>query len=431
MARTIHKLTALSANKTVAPGRYGDGAGLWLQVSPSLSKSWVFRYMLDGKAREMGLGPLRDVSLAEARAKAAECRKQLLGGTDPLHLRDEARIKLQLAAASDKTFKHCAESYIEAHRAGWKNPKHIDQWSNTLATYCHPSIGNLPVAAIDTARVLRVLEPIWTDKTETASRVRGRIEAILDWAAVRGYRQGLNPARWKGHLDQTLPKRSTVKKVRHHPALPYGQLATFVAALRTQEGLAARALEFTIYTVARTGESVNARWDEFDLENRVWTVPADRMKAKREHRVPLSKQAMTILAELAQQRQSEFVFPGRNVKKPLSNMAMLKTLERMKRDDLTSHGFRSSFRDWAAESTAYPPEVVEMALAHTISNKVEAAYRRGDLIGKRAQLMRDWGIFCATVRPEGVGNVVPINRTSDVPTNPIDNDHGNARAATN
>ena len=305
------------------------------------------------------------------------------------------------------TFQQCAEGYITAHRAGWRNGKHRDQWSNTLATYVNPVFGSLPVQNIDTALVMKAIEPIWSEKPETASRVRGRIEAILDWATARGFRVGENPARWRGHLDKLLPKKTKVRRVEHHAALPFAEMGTFLAELRKQSGVGARALEFAILTAARTGEAIGARWEELDLTERTWTIPAERMKAEKEHRVPLSDAAHPILEELAKVRHDDFVFPGDRADRPLSNMAMTMTLRRMGRGDLTVHGFRSSFRDWAAERTGFPAEVAEMALAHTVADKVEAAYRRGDLFQKRRQLMEAWARFCTTA-PADRGKVVAL-----------------------
>jgi integrase len=356
--------------------------------------------MLGGRSREMGLGPVHAIPLADARKRAAECRRMRFDGVDPIEARRAECEQRKLDAAKSMTFDACAAAYIDAHKAGWRNAKHIDQWSTTLATYAGPVFGSLPVQAVDVGLVMKALEPIWQTKSETASRLRGRIEAVLDWATVRGYRKGDNPARWRGHLDKLLPARSKVQKVEHHPALPYDELADFIAMLRSQEGIAARALEFLILTATRTGEVIGARWDEVDLGEKIWVVPAARMKAGREHRVPLSAAAAGILEEMKKIREGDFVFPGGKRGKPLSNMAMLAVLKRVDRSDLTNHGFRSSFRDWAAERTNFPREVAEMALAHTVGDKVEAAYRRGDLFQKRRQMMDGWAKFCVTARPE-------------------------------
>jgi len=413
MAGSAGKLSARTVATTNEPGRYGDGGGLYLQVGATGTKSWLFRFMLAGKSREMGLGSLADVSLSEARSAATEARKLVKAGTDPIEHRDAERHARQAAEALEKakamTFRQCAERFIEAHKAGWKNAKHAAQWPSTLETYAFPVFGDLPVQAVDLPMVLQVLEPIWTTKTETASRVRGRIEAVLDWATVRGFRQGDNPALWRGRLSHLLAARAKVQVVEHHAALPYGEMGAFMAALRGRDAVAARALEFTILTAARTGEVIGATWAEVDLDDAVWIVPASRMKAGREHRVPLSEPALAILRTMAERRPGESLFPSARGN-PLSNMAMTMLLRRMERGDLTAHGFRSSFRDWAAERTAYASEVVEMALAHTVGNKVEAAYRRGDLFEKRRRLMDDWATFCATLPAEAGATVVPLRR---------------------
>jgi integrase len=298
-------------------------------------------------------------------------------------------------------FQKCAESYIEAHKAGWKNCKHAAQWSATLATYVYPIFGHLPVNDIDVALISNVLKPIWTTKTETASRLRGRVERILDWATVHNYRQGDNPARWRGHLDQLLPPRSRVQKVEHLAALPYAEIGQFMAELREQDSTSALSLEFLILTGTRTAEVIGATWSEIDLQAAVWTIPAERMKAQKEHRVPLSKPALAILKRLHKHRAGDYAFPGQKTGQPLSNMALLRLLERMGRPDLTVHGFRSTFRDWAAERTNFPREVAEQALAHSLPDKVEAAYRRGDLFDKRRQLMDAWARYCSQIEKQG------------------------------
>jgi integrase len=408
VARSIGRLTALQLDRLRdKPGMHADGGGLYLQVKNG-GASWILRYQLHGRTRYMGLGPLALFGLKDARAKALDAKRLRYEGMDPLEAKRQARIRARLDAAKAMTFQQAAEKYIATHKAGWQNAKHADQWTNTLATYAGPVIGTFPVQVIDTALVLKVLEAIWTTKSETASRVRGRIEAILDWAKVRGYRTGENPARWKGHLDHLLPARAKVRQVEHHAALPYGEIAAFVAALRRQEGTAARALEFAILTAARTGEVLGARWSEIDLGAKIWTIPAERMKARREHRVPLSRQTLAILEEMKSLHSSNgnsetlgFVFPGaKRGGAPLSNMAFLMLLRRMERDNLTAHGFRSTFRDWAAERTSFPAEVAEMALAHAVGDKVEAAYRRGDLFEKRRRLMEAWAAFCAASKQE-------------------------------
>jgi integrase len=344
----------------------------------------------------MGLGPLHTISLAEARQRAQDCRKVRLDGLDPVEVRHSQRAAAKLDAAKAITFKACAEQFIASHRVGWRNAKHAAQWTATLERYVYPQFGEFPVQAVDVGLVMKSVEPIWATKPETASRVRGRIESILDWATARGYRQSDNPARWRGHLENLLPKRNKVQRVAHHAALPYLEIAAFMAELREQDGIAPRALEFAILTAARTGEVIGARWDEINMAERLWTVPADRMKGGREHRVPLSDAAMAIIDAMAAIRTGEFVFSGGKAGRPLSNMALLMTLRRIGRSDLTAHGFCSTLRDWAAERTNFPAEVAEMALAHVLSDKVEAAYRRGDPFEKRRQLVDAWAKFCAT-----------------------------------
>jgi integrase len=405
MARVIGKLKALDVSRAKAPGYYGDGGGLYLLVGPTGAKSWIFRFRKAGTLREMGLGPLHTIGLADAREKARECRRLRLEGQDPIEIRRAKRQEDTIDAAKAMTFKACAERYIAAHEAGWRSSVHAKQWPSTLQTYVYPVFGSLPVRAVDVGLVMKAIEPIWSTKPETAGRVRGRIEAVLDWATARGYRQGENPARWKGHLENLLPKKSKVRRVEHHAALPYAELAEFMVELRQQEGIAARALEFTILTAARTGEALGAKWSEIDFKTRLWTVPVERMKAGKEHRVPLSDAAMAVLEGMQDLREGDFVFPGGRARLPLSNMSMLMALLRLGRGDLTAHGFRSTFSDWSSECTNFPAEVREMALAHAVGDKVEAAYRRGDLFEKRRQVMDAWAGF-ATAAPGG--NVVSI-----------------------
>ncbi|MCP4328012.1 MAG: integrase arm-type DNA-binding domain-containing protein [Alphaproteobacteria bacterium] len=405
MARVKNKLTARSIAALKKPGFQSDGGGLYLQIAPAGGRSWVFRFQRRGRARWMGLGSLDLVSLQEARQKALDARRLLLEGKDPI---DSRRADRQAEEGFVK-FRDAASRYVEAHRAGWQNEKHAAQWSSTLETYVFPVFGDVTVESIDTGLVLKVLEPVWTVKPETASRVRGRIEAVLDWAAARGYRQGENPARWRGHLKNLLPRVEKLKRVRHHPTLPYDEVADFIAELRQQGGVGARALEFTILTAARTGEVIGSNWDEVDLVNAIWSVPAECMKGNREHRIPISEAALKILEGMAQdQEKAEFIFRGARKGRPLSNMAMLSVLKRMGRSDLTVHGFRSTFRDWAAECTAYPREVCEMALAHVVGDKVEAAYRRGDLFEKRRRLMKEWAEFCEM--PSTDGQIVALSK---------------------
>lgn len=416
MAREVDRLTALKVDKTKGPGMYADGGGLYLRVTDEGTKNWVLRYMLAGRPRWMGLGPVSLFGLQEARAKALDARRQRHEGIDPIEARKAARQQARLDAAMALTFRECAEKYIEAHKAGWKSAKHADQWPSTLTTYAYPVIGSLPVQAVDTALVTKIVEPIWSKKPETASRLRGRIESVLDWAKARGFRVGENPARWRGHLDNLLPARNRVRSIEHHAAIPYLEVGGFIASVRQQEGIAAQALEFAILTAARTGEVIGATWAEFDLGARTWIIPPSRMKAGREHRVPLSQRAVeivTAMKKLAGDNSSPKapVFMGARTGKPLSNMAFLMLLRRMKRDDLTAHGFRSTFRDWTAERTGFPGDMAEMALAHAVGNKVEAAYRRGDLFDKRRRMMDDWAKFCATVRPVAQHNVANLRAT--------------------
>jgi integrase len=443
MARVVGKLTALKVARELPAGMYADGAGLYLQVTSAGAKSWIYRFSLNGKAREMGLGSLSAISLADARLEAGKCRRLRQDGRDPIEARKAERAQRALDAAKALTFSEAAASYVAAHRAGWKNAKHAAQWESTLATYAAPVIGKLSVQAVDTDLVLKVLEPIWKTKPETAVRVRGRIEAILDWAKVRGLRQGENPARWRGHLDHLLPARSKVRKVRPHPALPYAEVGTFMADLRSRSGIAARALELVILCAARTGDIIGndrddkppMQWSHVDLAQRVWTIPST--KTDTEHRVPLSDAAVALLREMKTLELGEVVFPGEATRRkpaarpPLSNMAMTTVIRRMNEErvarkvpryvdpkqgnrDITVHGFRSTFRDWAAERTNFPSEVVEMSLAHAVGDKVEAAYRRGDLFDKRRQLMAEWATYCGTPAAAG-DNVTPIRAARSRP----------------
>ena len=398
-------------------GRYSDGRNLYLQVRQSTrkeptttaNKSWVFRYERFGKDTWMGLGPYPDVSLRDARELAARARKQLLRGIDPLADK-RTNQRAGRAEHDDRlTFAECAEQYVESQAPGWSNPKHIDQWRNMLKKLAGPIIGRLPVDQVDAAHVMRCIEPIWTTRTETASRLRGRIEAVLDWATVRGYRNGDNPARWRGHLDKLLPRPSQVARVKHHPALPDTEVGAFMQQLREDSGVASRALELTILTAARTNEVIQAEWSEFDLDLKTWTVPAERMKSKREHRVPLSDAAVAAL-KAVKGRSQRYVFPGHKRGSHLSNTAVLQVLKRWGRTGITVHGFRSTFRDWCAESTNYPSDVAEMALAHTLRDKTEVAYRRGDLFEKRARLVADWARYCS--KPTEPARVVSIRQNT-------------------
>lgn len=412
MPKKAKELSALAVSKLKTDGRHAVGGvdGLHLRVLGA-SRAWVLRIAVgsrigkDGRPtvhrRDAGLGSYPEVSLAEARERARELRKQVRDGIDPVLERQAVKVQSALETAKTKTFEECAKAYIDANRAGWKNEKHAQQWENTLATYVYPKFGHLPVASVDTGMVLEVLqqpvgsagETLWRNKTETASRLRGRMESILDWAAFRGYRQGDNPARWKGHLEHELPARSKVQKVEHHAALPYAEIAVFMAELRMKEGVSARALEFAILTAARSGEVRGAQWSEIDLQNKIWIIPAERMKAGKEHRVPLASQAVALLKALPSEEGNDHVFLAPRGGQ-LSDMALTAVLRRMGREGLTQHGFRSTFRDWAGETTTYPREVCEHALAHRLADGVEAAYQRGDLLAKRAGLMSDWANYC-------------------------------------
>ena len=391
----IGRLTALFVKKHKTPGRFGDGGSLYLQITNANARSWIFRY---GK-HHAGLGSAFNVTLEEARDLAYEYRKLLREGVDPLEARKARKVQARLEAAKAITFKQCAEKYIEAHRASWKGHKHLQQWQNTIEQHCG-LINGLPVQAVDTEGVLAVLQPIWTTIPESASRIRRRIEAILAWATVRGYRTGANPAMWRNHLDKLLPRTSKVRKVAHHAALPYSEVPAFIAKLRQRERVTVKALEFAILTAARSGEVLGAKRDEFDLDAAVWSVPAQRMKGGRPHRVPLSPAAVRIVRNGG----SAFIFPGSNPGEPLSPKAMHKALRRMG-VAVTVHGFRSTFKDWAGECTSVANEVSEMALAHQIESGVEKAYRRGDLFDKRRELMNAWARFCTNA---GDADVVPL-----------------------
>ena len=411
MPKKLSNVLTPLAVKNAKAGRHADGGGLHLLVKESGARSWVYRSMLNGKSRDVGLGAAGPdgISLSQARDARDALRLKVKAGIDPLDERQrkaaEALAAAQVAQVAGMTFKGVAETYISANEASWRNDKHRQQWRNTLASYVYPVIGELPVAEIATAHVLKILEPIWQDKPETASRIRGRIETVLDAAKARGYREGENPARWRGHIAQILPRRSRLTR-GHHKAMPYEAIPAFVAKLREREAMAALALEFVILTASRTSEVLGATWAEVDLDNALWTVPASRMKAGKEHRIPLSPRAVEIL-EAVKPLGKASLFPA-NKSGKLSTMAMSMLLRRM---DVaaTVHGFRSTFRDWAAERTGYAHEVAEMALAHTIESAVERAYRRGDLFAKRRRLMADWATYCASDGAAGA-KVSPIRR---------------------
>ena len=400
-------LTALTVTRLREPGMYADGGGLFLQVSKGGGRSWVYRYMIAGRSREVGLGSAATITLAEARNHRDDARRLRDQGIDPIEQRKHEKAKAHLDAAKAMTFREAASAYIDAQKAAWRNAKHRTQWTSSLETYAYPIFGKVSVQSIDTTLVLKALEPIWAVKPETASRVRGRVEAIPDWAKVRGFREGENPARWRGHLAMILPPRSKVRKVVHHASLPYKEIGAFMADLRAREIISARALEFAILTAARSGEVLGARWSEINIDARTWIVPEGRMKAGRQHRVSLSDAAIALLGHVRQHRRDDdLLFPGLRRGKPLSNMALLDLLRRMKRGDVTTHGFRATFKTWAAERTNFSREVVEAALAHVNGDKVEAAYQRGDLFDKRQALMSAWADFCTKVPVSA--EVVPI-----------------------
>lgn len=421
MARQLNKLSATKVKMEKKKGWYHDGGGLYLQVSDTGAKSWVFCYMLNKRNRQMGLGEANTITLAEARLKMIECRKLLADKIDPIDARKAARDKVRQDEAKKITFEECGKAYIDAHISSWRNTAHINQWPGFFKNHVYPTIGKTPVNDVNVDLVLKVLEPLWKTKTVTGKRVRQRIEKVLDWAKVRGYRQGENPARWRGNLDHLLAMPSKIHKVKHFSALPHVDMGSFVQTLRQQPGLDACALEFVILTATRTSETLGAKWAEVDFANKVWTIPAERMKTGKEHRIPLSDQAMAVIERAKKltkyktwidgawkQADSEFIFSGRKLIKPLSNMTMLQLLRRLERQDITVHGFRSTFRDWAAERTNFQREVIEAALSHAVENQVEAAYFRSDLFDKRRKLMDAWGGYCDAPAAQQGGTVVSI-----------------------
>jgi integrase len=462
MPRVLHRLSAVQVKGLKEPGYYADGGNLYLQVTkasqpdrgeassrartsrarsrnvvaetvhlptpvaaaadarqakaPSATKSWIFRFTLAGRTRDMGLGRFPTVSLDRARELAEGYRRLVAAGRDPITVRDDERRAAEAARTKGRTFEQCATAYIEAHEPSWVNRKHRQQWTNTLKRYAYPLLGKVPVSAVDTDLVMQVLQPLWSKKPETASRLRGRIETILDWAKVSGLREGENPARWRGHLDHLLPSKRKVRAVKHHPAVPYKEIPSFMAKLRDRDGVAERALEFGILTALRSQEFRRATWAEIDTDERLWTVPGGRMgrmKRKhkdeaRDHRVPLSAAALALLKDLP--HLADYVFPGQRKGDAISDTAIRDVLRDMgyAHEDATIHGFRSSFRDWAAERTNFPNHVAEAALAHEIGNDVEAAYRRGELLAKRRQLMEAWAGYCAS-KP-AAGKVLPFGQ---------------------
>lgn len=398
--------TSKQADKMIRdgkPGAYADGDGLYLKIGTTGAASWQYRYQMNGKRRMMGLGSCATVGLAEARDKAADARKQVKQGIDPLEVKEAAQTAVKAKAT---TFRELATEYIADHRPGWRNAKHGQQWENTLAQYAFPKIGDKPIAEISTEDVLGILKKLWTEKPETASRLRNRIELVIDAGRAKGLSTAANPAAWRGHLDKLLPKRTKASK-GHHAAMDYRELPAFYKRLtEDRDSLSSVALQITILTACRTSEVLLADWSEFDLDNRLWTIPGERMKAGKPHRVPLSDDVLKLLQGI---KGEGYVFPGARQGRPLSNMAMTMVLRRLGHPDLTVHGFRSTFRDWCAEETHYPNIVAEQALAHTVGNAVEAAYRRGDLLDKRRALMADWATYCTT---KPAANVVPITSKS-------------------
>jgi integrase len=432
MGRKAPEKSALAVSRLQEPGMHFVGGvdGLALQVLPTGGRSWILRVTIGGKRRHMGLGGYPDVPLTDAREKAREARSLIKKGIDPIEQARQQQSALKASQASSVTFQECAERYIEANESAWKNAKSSQQWTNTLTQYAYPFIGSLLVRDVGLPQVLQVLEPIWKTKGQTATRLRGRIEAIIDWADIRGYRSGgVNPARWKGYLDKALPDPAQFNPAGNQPALPVGQTGAFMKRLREMDGMGARALEFTILTAARSGMTRGATWSEIDLEEAIWVVPAERMKIKRKDkkkakptRIPLSKAAIALLKSLPRMAGTELVFPSPTLKQ-LSDMTLNAVIKRMNDADgncwmdpnenrpVVTHGFRSTFRDWAAEKTNYPGEMAEMALAHVVSDKVEAAYRRGDMLERRYRMMEDWAEFCADVQQGG--KVVPLRKGAD------------------
>jgi integrase len=423
--RNSNCLSARKIARLTTPGRYPDGRvpGLLFQISRNGGRSWVLRYRLNSRERMLGLGRIELVSVDYARERAKAAWRQILDGIDPIDLK-HARRRGNAPNSATIPFKEAASRYIDAHRAGWRNDKHAAQWESTLETYAYPTIGDLAVDRIETSHMMEVLQQdydgakLWTSRTETASRVRQRIEAILDWAKVSGFRSGDNPARWRGHLDKLLPARAKVARRRHQPALPYTDLPAFMADLRKREGVSTKALEFTILTAARTNEVTKARRSEIDWKEKIWIVPPERMKAGREHRVPLTERAVKLLESLPVEVGNDFLFIGAEAGKPISNAAMAESMKRMAPPSTTAgkiatvHGMRSTFRDWAAERTNFPRELAEAALAHVLDSKVERAYQRGDLLARRRKLMEAWAAYCAS--PVRSGEVVPMRKVDRV-----------------
>ena len=408
MSRTLNRLSALKAERTKQPGMYADGGGLYLRVAEGGSKQWIYRYVTNGRPRDMGIGPVHVFTLAEARERAREASKLRYDGIDPIAHKHAQRAAGVVEAAKAITFKQCAQGFIRDNEAGWTNRRHRHDWHASLTNYVYPVLGNLPIAAIDTALVLKTVKPIWERVPETASRVRGRIEAVIGWATVHGYRSGDNPARWSQHLEHALPARSDVAKVEHHAALPYDQVPAFLTKLKQKDTVSAACLQFIALTAARRSEATDATWSEIDLDKAVWTIPKERMKkGTKDHRVPLSAAAIAVLKDMAAIRVGDYVFPSRVSGRPVHGASVAGLAKRVAAGvDITTHGFRSSFRDWVAERTSYPREVAEAALAHAVPSQVEAAYKRTDFFDRRSRLMQAWADYCA--KPAASGKVVPI-----------------------
>ena len=400
MPKRARELSPIEVSRLSEPGFHAVGVipGLYLKIGKGDARSWILRTMVGVKRRDIGLGSYPAIKLAAAREKAREARETIEQGRDPVAERQEARQRLMVNAAKSVTFDECARKLLEKKQPEFRNAKHAAQWSTTLAVYASPVIGKLPVASIELGHITSILDPIWTTKTETATRVRGRIESVIDYGIANGWRTAPNPARWKANLDAVLAKPGKLKAVRHHKALPYSDVPELIVELGKRQGTSARALLFLIYTAARSGEIRGASWTEIDLANQLWTIPPDRMKAQREHRVPLSDAAIELLGGLKRMAGSDLLFPNTSGN-PLSDMALTKLLRDMEAAT-TAHGLRSSFRDWATERTNYPEFILEMALAHTVSDKVLAAYRRTDLLEKRRRLMADWARFCLALHAE-------------------------------
>jgi integrase len=412
MARVLNRLSEVAVRGKKRPGYSADGGGLYLRVAVGGSKGWIFRFSRNGRTRDAGLGPYPAVTLVRAREEAERCRRLVAAGIDPIDARQQERERARVASAKATTFEQCANAFLASRELGWKSAGYSAQWRSILRHYVNPVVGALPVHTVDTGLLLKVVEPIWGEKPEMANRVRAVIESILNWAKARGHRAGENPAAWRGHLDQLLPARSKVRRPQHHPALPYADMPAFMEQLRGRDAIAARALEFIILTASRPGEGLGVPWAEIDLDSKTWTVPARRMKSGREHRVPLSRRAMAIVTEMAEIRLNDFVFPGMKEGRAMSEMGP-RFLLRSLRPGVTRHGFRSTFRDWAAETTNFPNHVVEMALAHMVGDRVEAAYRRGDLFEKRRRLMEAWAGYCARA-PESA-KVLPLRQRAQTP----------------